>query len=48
MTDQEGFEHNQDYWTSLGIAKEWAECKCNGAGYCEYHDDYNPEDDSYA
>jgi len=42
------FHQNRDYWESLGIKSDWRECKCKGNGWCEYHDDFDPDDDSHA
>jgi len=45
---QADYDYSADYWASLGIKHDRTECKCGGNGYCEYHDDYNAEDDGYA
>ena len=37
-----------EYWTQMDITEDWHDCKCQGNGWCEYHDDFDPEDDSYA
>ena len=42
------FNESREYFEELGIAAKWQDCKCQGNGYCELHDHFNPEDDSYA
>ena len=42
------FDASPEYWQSLGIARTWQDCKCRGNGWCELHDNFDPEDDSYA
>ena len=42
------FEYSREYWESLGIAANFDDCKCKGNGWCEYHDNFDPEDDSHA
>ena len=46
-TKQE-FAESRAYFEALGIAAKWQDCKCQGNGYCELHDHFDPEDDSYA
>ena len=45
---QADYDSNSDYWKSLNIEHDRNECKCHGNGWCEYHDSFDPEDDSHA